>query len=481
MGESAEHGAGRGGPCRRDGAAVSAYAYQPALVARVREAWATGHRSVVAQLPTGGGKTHLAASILREETGPVVFAAHLDSLVGDTAKRLREAGTPCGIVAPWARPEPSHRVQVCSLGTLHARGTRPPAGLLILDECHRSEAPTVKGILSDYPDARILGLTATPERGDGAPLGDTFDAMVQGPSVRELTRLGALVPATMVVPVDEGSDVRGDAVAELRRLPGPWRALVFAASIEEGRQTAERLRDAGLPCGELYGDTPRQVREDLRAKLRGGELRALVGVGVFIEGFDEPSVDVVALDAAFGTVGRYLQAIGRGVRRHPGKTHCTVLDLRGAVFLHLPPDIDREWSLTGEAVRPKLEAGLAFSRCGACWAVFLRAPVCPRCGVRVLVKALPIRRLQRAAKMVQWDTTPEPVKRARYHAACVRLGIMRRRMSPKAAVLWADHALAKSFKEPCPVPACRHCIAEAKRLAKQLANEEVREIRRRPQ
>ena len=83
---------------------MALYAYQRALVDRVYAAWAAGSRSVVLQLGTGGGKTHTAASILREETGPVVFAAHLDSLVGDTAKRLRGAGTPCGIVAPGAPP-----------------------------------------------------------------------------------------------------------------------------------------------------------------------------------------------------------------------------------------------------------------------------------------------------------------------------------------------------------------------------------------
>ena len=414
--------------------------YQARLVADVRAAWAAGARAVCMQLGTGGGKTHTAAQLLAEETGPVVFAAHLDSLVGDTAARL---GMGCGIIAPWAPSTPGERIQVCSLGTLHARGTRPPAELVVLDECHRSEAPTVKAILADYPNARILGLTATPQRGDGAPLGDTFDALVTGPSVRELTAMGALVPAHMVVPVDEGG--RGDVVEQLRRLRGPWRALVFAATVEDGRYTAERLRDAGHPCGELYGDTPRAEREALRAALRSRELHALVGVSVFVEGFDEPSVDVVALDAPFGTVGRYLQAIGRGLRAAPGKTVCTVLDVRGAVFLHLPPDTDRTWSLSGEAVREKTAPGLAFSRCEACWAMFPRTPVCPRCGMRALVKALPVRRLQRAARMEALESMPAEARRARYHAGLVHIGVSRRRMSPERAKRWADEECAKRW------------------------------------
>lgn len=416
--------------------------YQTALVARVRAAWAAGSRSVVMQLGTGGGKTHTAASILAEETCPVVFVAHLDSLVGDTAARLRRAGVPCGIVAPWAPAEPQHRIQVCSMGTLHARGTRPPAGLVVPDECHRSEAPTNKALLADYPAARILGLTATPQRGDGQGLDGSFDAMVCGPSVRELTAMGALVPAHMVVPCDEGK--RGDAVAEMRRLRGTWRALVFCESREEARYTVERLTDAGHPAGYIDGETPRKERERLRVALRARELHALVGVSVFVEGFDEPSVDVVALDAAFGTLGRYLQAIGRGLRAHPGKTHCTVLDVRGAVFQHLPPDTPHEWSLTGEAVTQRL-AGLAFSRCEACWAVFPKAKVCPRCGVSALVKALPMRRIQQAARMAKLEAMPADLRRARYHAGLVHIGVSRRRMSPERARRWADEEVAKRF------------------------------------
>lgn len=153
---------------------------------------------------------------------------------------------------------------------------------------------------------------------------------------------------------------------------------------------------------------------------------------------------MVALDAPFGTLGRYLQAIGRGLRAHPGKTHCTVLDVRGAVFLHLPPDVEHEWSLSGEAVTQRL-AGLAFSRCEACWAVFPKAKVCPRCGVSALVRALPVRRLQRAARMAALESMPAEARRARYHASLVHVGVSRRRMSPERARRWADEECAKRW------------------------------------
>ena len=90
--------------------------YQAEMVREVHAAWDQGARAVLLQAPTGAGKTHTVASLISEWDGPVIFAAHLDALVGDTAARLPGAG----IIAPWATPTPSARVQVCSLGTLTA-------------------------------------------------------------------------------------------------------------------------------------------------------------------------------------------------------------------------------------------------------------------------------------------------------------------------------------------------------------------------
>lgn len=417
-------------------------AYQGRMVAEVRAAWEDfGARTVLLQLPTGGGKTHTAASILREETGPVVFAAHLDSLVGDTAARL---GVPCGIVAPWAKPEPQHRIQVCSLGTLHARGTRPPAGLVVLDECHRAQAPTVKGILEDYPEARILGLTATPQRGDGAPLGDIFEAMVQGPTVAELMADGYLCKYTLTCPARG----RGDGAAELVSARGWTRALYFAETREAGEAVAERLRAAGVEAAEMYGETPRAEREKLRAWFRaaGPQRRALVGVGVFVEGFDEPLADAVVLDATFGTVGRYLQAIGRGLRPAEGKRGLLVLDVRGAVFLHGLPDEGRRWNLHGEAAT-RTEPGMRIATCPSCFAVFRAGPErCVRCGAPIVLSRDTFQREPtRAEKLVEYAKIPVDIRRSRYHAAMVKVATGRLRLSADAAERWAAKKTTEKF------------------------------------
>lgn len=396
-------------------------AYQRDQNARVYAAFSAGHRRVISQMPTGAGKTATSVDLIRHELSQghrIIFAAHRDSLVTDTARRL---GLDCGIIAAGHRATPAP-VQVCSLGTLHARGLTPPADLVILDEAHISMASTHRSWLQRYPEARILGLTATPERGDGQPLGDEWDALVQGPSIRALTDAGYLVRSHMVVPRGQG---RGDAAAEIRRLgvPGSHRVLVFSESIDEAKALSCRLRTAGYRVAEVYGSTSHARRELTREQLRAGELDVLVGVGVFVEGWDEPSVDVVVLDAAFGHVGKYLQAIGRGVRPHPGKSLCTVLDVRGAVWLHGPPDLDREWTLTGEfASRPRAP-GLQLGRCDECWAVFERAAECPRCGAKRVTKVkMKARPVTRAERMQAYDAMdPAEVRHIMYSKAYTKI------------------------------------------------------------
>lgn len=411
-------------------------AYQGKAKAEILAAWAAGHRCVLLQLPTGGGKTYMASMIIAEEAGYCIFAAHLDSLVGDTADRLREQGIPCGIVAPWAPFEPQYRIQVASLGTLHSRRLELPAELIILDECHRAKAKTVLAWLALYPKARLLGLTATPQRGDKQPLGDVFSHMVVGPSVKELIAIGALCQYTLLCTGGAQANRRGDGVAELEMGAGQWtRALYFAQDKAAGAEVATRLRKAWFNVEEIYGETTRKEREKIRARLRSRETDVIVGVGVFIEGFDEPQVDAVALDASFGPIGRFLQAVGRGMRVAEGKRGLTIYDLRGAVWRHGLPDGDLKWSLTGEACT-RTEPGMRLLCCNHCAAVFRAASICPRCGRPVTPSREKPKPKTKAEKLQEYNSIPFATRRANFLATLVRVGLSRR-MPKGLAEQWA--------------------------------------------
>ena len=364
---------------------ITLRADQVALVERVRAEFRTGARAVLMQGATGFGKTTTASEIIRLSVARgrrVVFAAHLDALIDDTSDRLTRAGIEHGIVQADRPTNAAAPIQVASLATLHRRGERPAAELLIVDECHRAMAATVREVIDAYPTARILGLTATPERGDGAPLGDVFERLVSGPSVRDLTRAGHLAPAIVLSPAapTDGSLALDPVEAYCTHAPG-LPAMVFARDAEHAGDVCARLRLAGVPAALVLGDTPRAERRAVRDRLAKGEPLVLVGCGVFLEGWDSPEVRAVVLARAFGVCSAYLQAVGRALRAVQGKTHALVLDLVGAAILHGLPEDDRVWSLTGSAVRRTGEGLVGLARCKKCLAVFHVGPAaCPRCG-----------------------------------------------------------------------------------------------------
>ena len=424
--------------------------YQRELIERVRAEYVGGARSVVQQAPTGAGKTAMAAATLHGTVARVrraLFLAHLDTLIVDTHARLNAAGVPAGFVQAGRAADPTAPVQVASLQTLHARDERPPADLVVLDEAHRAMGPTVRAILGAYPRARLLGLTATPQRADGQPLGDVFERLVCGPSVRSLTRGGYLVGCDVIAPpvyMDDGLVL--DPVDAYQRFTPGQRAIVFASNVAHAEDVTKRFLERGIVAETVVGDTPTAVRRTVRERMTDGELRVLVGVGVFIEGFDLPSVETIILARAFGVTGSFLQAIGRGLRPSPatGKTRCTVLDLRGSVNLHGLPDEDRVWSLDGTAVR-RTETMTALRRCIECWAIFRPSERCPRCGVASVAAPHLPRNLNRAAVMARVSDLTQDQRDQRYLASLMRVATARMRMPEHRARAWATAQFEKRF------------------------------------
>ena len=161
--------------------------YQVRAIDLVRAEYRRGRKAVLLVLPTGAGKTATASQLIAWAVARgrrCLFIVHRREIVLDTARRLRAAGVPCGVVmSSEARTDAP--VQVCSIQTLVAREQHPPADLLVWDEAHHCAAETYRAIRAQYPAAWHLGLTATPERSDGAPLGDAFEALVAPISVAE--------------------------------------------------------------------------------------------------------------------------------------------------------------------------------------------------------------------------------------------------------------------------------------------------------
>jgi len=200
--------------------------YQLASIADFWSRVETEWRKPILVAPTGSGKTVTAAEIIRQavEKGQrVVVVVHRRELVRQTSRKLYDAGVKNhGIIAAGFPPRPTAPVQIASVQTLYARALRtrkidlPPAELVVVDECHHARARIWHGIINAYPGAVILGLTATPARGDGRGLGNIFDYLIESATIPQLIERGFLVQPIYYAPSKpdlEGVHVRhGDYV-----------------------------------------------------------------------------------------------------------------------------------------------------------------------------------------------------------------------------------------------------------------------------
>jgi superfamily II DNA or RNA helicase len=265
-------------------------------------------------------------------------------------------------------------VQVASVQTLARRlgKTRINPALIIIDEAHHACAGSWRNILSAFPRARLLGVTATPCRLDGQGLGKSsggyFDRLIQGPSVRELINAGHLAqPIVYAPPVGadfSGVHVRmGDYVAEeqaaaldkptitgcaidhYRRICPGVPAIAFCASVKHAEHVAEQFDAAGFPAVSLDGTLDSKTRKHRIAALANGQIKILTSCEIISEGTDIPVVTACIMLRRTMSTGLYLQQAGRCLRPHPQKTNSIILDHVGNVFQHGFPDDDREWAL----------------------------------------------------------------------------------------------------------------------------------------
>jgi DNA repair protein RadD len=160
--------------------------YQVDAIGRTRAEMAAGRRRVLLTAPTGAGKTVIAAAMMADTVGAgggVLFLAHRRELISQCSRKLHDLGVDHGILLPGHPLRLAEPVQIASIQTLYARAVRssrialPPASLVVLDEAHHAPAGTYRRILEQYADADLIGLTATPCRGDGRGLGSAFDVI----------------------------------------------------------------------------------------------------------------------------------------------------------------------------------------------------------------------------------------------------------------------------------------------------------------
>ena len=371
--------------------------------ADVRAAYRAGKRAICIVSPTGSGKTYLATRFALggvSKGSRVLWLAHREELIQQAAECLREEGLRPSIIAPWA-PRERNDLQVGSLQTVLARRDMPDADIVVLDEAHHHVSPEWVRIPTHYRErgALILGLTATPQRGDGVALGSVFDAMVVSCQPSELIASGHLVPAHVLRPALQSKALAEHPLQAITDLcQGRTRIIIFASSVHHAKALATEAIALGMTAACVDGAMKREKRREILQSFRAGEIRVLTNMHILTEGFDCRGTDAIILARGFSSEGALMQACGRGMRCAPGKQDLLVIDLRGATLeLGLPAD-DRRFSLEGKGISS--DDGLpSIRQCPECGHVFRANEFadhrCPYCGFFFRAKEDPSVRRQR--------------------------------------------------------------------------------------
>lgn len=390
--------------------------YQNDAVANVRNSYKNGSRSPLVVLPTGGGKTvifsHIAANVSARGK-QVLILVHRVELLRQTSSALSKSGVHHGLINPKYTPDLMAKVQVCSVQTLNKRMHKYPLSpdLIIVDEAHHATAGTWRKILEFYPKARVLGVTATPIRGDGVGLGvhsgGLFDDLIIGPQVSELIGAGFLVAPIVYAPMERvdlsGIRVRmgdydkeelskrldkphitGSAVSHYSKLCPGTPAVAFCVSIAHAEHVASEFRAAGYRAYAVDGSLDDDVRKRILGGLGNGTVDVVTSCDLISEGTDIPAIGAAILLRPTQSLGLYLQQVGRALRPCEGKDRAIILDHVGNVITHGMPQDEREWTLDGDEKKRKKkddkEPGVRVKQCPKCYSVHEPAPNCPSCG-----------------------------------------------------------------------------------------------------
>lgn len=356
--------------------------YQIDAIDRMRTMMRTHKRSVLV-LPTGAGKTVTGAEVVRRVTAaghPVLWLAHRAELVDQAAATLARLGLVVGCVSASAvtPPNPFAPVQVATVQTLLARNARPRASMIVFDEAHHAVADEFGSVVRDYPEALVMGLTATPERSDGRGLGEMFGGLVVGTTVKKLTAEGHLVPCEVMRPARylQSGEIAQSPVAAYQQHAGDRQTVVFARGVDLAAEYTEQFRAAGVEARCITGEMPWAERSMYLDAFRRGAIRVLVNVFVLTEGWDAPETSCVILARGCSTAGTYLQMVGRALRLAPGKTDALLVDLRGVSHEFGRPDDDRLFSLEGRGIRRADDTVY----CPVCGAMRVPGEGCDACG-----------------------------------------------------------------------------------------------------
>ena len=364
---------------------IKLFDYQEDMKERIEKALRL-HRSVMAQMPTGTGKTYLLTAVIdsfvngnpMEKVWIVAHRRELVSQIDETVRKFHSyyASNTSSLLSS---------VKAMSIQWLmrHYDEIEEEPGMIVIDEAHHALAKTYKEMWERFPNAKFLGLTATPCRLNGKGFTDLFDILVQSWSVPEFISKGRLATYDFVSIKSDGVTQRLIDSLQKRGADGDYqnkemdmllnkkpsierlyqsleefgkdrKGIVYAINISHAQKITKLYQEHGVKAIAIDSKTPAAERQQDIEAFKKGDIQVLVNVDIFSEGFDCPDVEFVQLARPTLSLAKYLQMVGRGLRVAKGKKNCVIIDNVGLYRVFGLPSQVWNWNAMFEG---KLKVG----------------------------------------------------------------------------------------------------------------------------
>lgn len=378
------------------------------------------HKSICVESPTGSGKSVLLASIINaiheknnkwKTSNRVYIIVHQHFLLQQMSEHLDKWYVPHGLITGGKKERLGVNTHVCTIQSLSRRPPEKKPALFIIDECHRSGAKSYIELTKKFPDTKIIGVTASPERNDGKGLsfktGGLYEKLIRCPfDMVELTELGYLAPIKYYAPPLPGIEtvsikmgdyspeeiqsfllekgVYGDAIKHYEKIAPNTKCLVFCKSIKACYNFSDSLNERGYRAAPLEGKQSKKTRSEILERFEKGKLTHIVTCKLVLEGFDMPAIESI-LDLA-PTLSRALwhQKKGRLARTFEGKKYGIYIDPVGNVAQNTQTGNIYEkvnWRFDYESYNKKsISVQARDMYCPICYAYIPSGKTCQECG-----------------------------------------------------------------------------------------------------
>lgn len=380
--------------------------YQQEAKADIFSAWDECNH-VLFQMPTGTGKTRLFTSIisdikawgiLNQKETKVLIIAHRIELIDQISESLDKYNVAHGVIAGGKERNLRPQVQIASIQTITHRTNMDVANSLavdfvIIDEAHHSTANSYKKLWNLYPNAKFLGVTATPWRMNHLGFTSIYDRLIVSKPIKDFINEGWLAPYTyysikndsrirhditnindfdiegdykisaLENVMDRGS-IRANLLDSYLKLAKGKKGIIYSVSRKHSDHICKEFKDAGINIVRIDSETPRDERRLHVKRFKNGLIDIIVNVDIFSEGFDCPDIEFIQLARPTKSLIKYLQQVGRGLRPTKDKSKCIILDNVGAHLEFDLPDSDRQWEeeFIGEPKQRKKRTSSSITR-----------------------------------------------------------------------------------------------------------------------